>query len=349
MPDIAFTDADFHASDPDHDDPMDVTVKIARYDVSKVLVDQGSSVNILYWSTFKKMDLSEDLIAPSNKQIVGFSGERVDTRGYLDLRTRLGTCRDAPELRVRFLLVEANTSYNALIGRSCLNAFGAIVSTPHLAMKFPTERGTICTVRADQRTARQCYVAGLKVTPFLPARRARGAETAAIDLDPRTNIDERLHPQGDVKPFPLGADLPKPRTSVGALRYTMTDMPGIHPGVMAHKLSILREACPVAQKKRRFGEDKREAIQVEVTKLMNAQFIREITYTTWLSNIVMVKKSNGQWRMCVDFTDLNKACPKDSYPLPSIDRLVDGASGHVVLNFLDAYSGYNQIPMYESD
>ncbi|XP_052726197.1 uncharacterized protein LOC128194674 [Vigna angularis] len=63
----------------------------------------------------------------------------------------------------------------------------------------------------------------------------------------------------------------------------------------------------------------------------------------------MVKKSNGQWRMCVDFTDLNKACPKDSYPLPSIDRLVDGASGHVILSFLDAYSRYNQIPMYEPD
>ncbi|XP_047171487.1 uncharacterized protein LOC124839644 [Vigna umbellata] len=150
IPDITFIDADFHAPDPDHDDPMVITAEIARYDVSKVLVDQGSSVNILYWTTFKKMDFSEDLIAPFNEQIVGFAGERVDTRGYLDLRTRLGTSRDAPKLRVRFLHVEANTSCNALLGRPCLKAFGAIVSTPHLAMKFPTERGTICTVRADQ-------------------------------------------------------------------------------------------------------------------------------------------------------------------------------------------------------
>ncbi|XP_017419350.1 uncharacterized protein LOC108329586 [Vigna angularis] len=235
-------------------------------------------------------------------------------------------------------------------------------------MKIPTERGTICTVRADQRTTRQCYVAGLKVTPFVPTKRARGAETAAIDLDPRTNIDERLHPQGDVKFLSLSADASK-NTNIGAdltlkdeqdlrhrlranadlFAWTASDMPGIHPGVMAHKLSIFREARPVAQKKRRFGEEKRKAIQVEVEKLMNAQFIRELNYTTWLSNVVMVKKSNGQWRMCVDFTDLNKACPKDSYPLPSIDRLVDGASGHVVLSFLDAYSGYNQIPMYAPD
>ncbi|XP_017423558.2 uncharacterized protein LOC108332762 [Vigna angularis] len=258
---------DRHAVDPDHDDPMVITAEIARYDVKKVLIDQGSSVNILYWTTFLKMDLSEDLIAPFNEQIVGFVGERVDTRGYLDLRTRLGTGREARELRVRFLLVEANTSYNALVGRPCLNAFGGIVSTRHLAMKLPTERGTVCTVRADQRTTRQCYVAGLKVTPFMPPRRARGAETAAIDLDPRTNIDDHLHPQGDLKTFQLGADASKTTTIGGSLEphdehdltkilksnadlfaWVATDMMGIHPGVMTHKLSIFKEACPIAQR-----------------------------------------------------------------------------------------------------
>nr|KYP41659.1 Retrovirus-related Pol polyprotein from transposon 17.6 [Cajanus cajan] len=72
-------------------------------------------------------------------------------------------------------------------------------------------------------------------------------------------------------------------------------------------------------------------------------------YSTWLANVVMVKKSNGKWRMCTDYTDLNKACPKDAYPLPHIDALVDGAAGHFRLSFLDAYSGYNQIPMYPPD
>lgn len=72
-------------------------------------------------------------------------------------------------------------------------------------------------------------------------------------------------------------------------------------------------------------------------------------YTTWLVNVVMVKKSNGKWRMCTDFTDLNKACPKDTYPFPSIDNLVDGVFGYEVLSFLDAYLGYNQIPMYPPD
>jgi len=97
------------------------------------------------------------------------------------------------------------------------------------------------------------------------------------------------------------------------------------------------------------GEERRRAVEEEVRKLEGADFIKEIKYTTWLANVVMVKKTSGKWRMCTDFTDLNKACPKDAYPLPNIDRLVDGASGHNFLSFLDAYSGYNQIPMYGPD
>lgn len=130
MPPITFTDDDFHAPDPDQDDPMVITAEIARYEISKVLIDQGSSVNILYWKTFQQMDISEDLIVPFHEQIVGFAGLRVDTRGYIDLWTYLGTGRSGDERTVRYLLVEANTSYNVLLGRPCLNAFRAIVPTP---------------------------------------------------------------------------------------------------------------------------------------------------------------------------------------------------------------------------
>ena len=80
-----------------------------------------------------------------------------------------------------------------------------------------------------------------------------------------------------------------------------------------------------------------------------AKFIREVYYPDWLANVVMVKKANGKWRMCVDFTDLNKACPKDSYPLPRIDQLVDSTAGHKLLSFMDAFSGYNQIRMNDAD
>ena len=90
-----------------------------------------------------------------------------------------------------------------------------------------------------------------------------------------------------------------------------------------------------------FAPERDSAIKDEVQKLMVAKFIREVYYPDWLANVVMVKKANNKWRMCVDFTDLNKACPKDSYPLPRIDQLVDSTAGHKLLSFMDTFSGYN--------
>ena len=98
-----------------------------------------------------------------------------------------------------------------------------------------------------------------------------------------------------------------------------------------------------------FALERDQAIAEEVRKLQEASFIREVYYPDWLTNVVMVKKASGKWRMCVDFTDLNKAFPKDSYPLPRVDVLVDSTARHQLLSFMDAFSGYNQIRMHEDD
>ena len=82
---------------------------------------------------------------------------------------------------------------------------------------------------------------------------------------------------------------------------------------------------------------------------MTVWFIQEVYYPEWLANVVLVKKANGNWRMCVDFTGLNKACPKDNFPLPRIDQLVDSTAGHKLLTFMDAFSRYNQIRMVTED
>ena len=81
-------------------------------------------------------------------------------------------------------------------------------------------------------------------------------------------------------------------------------------------------------------------------KLLNAKLIREIQYPDWIANVVMVKKSTEKWRTCIDYIDLNKACPKDSFPLSKIDQLVDTTVGHQLLSFMDAFSGCNQIRMH---
>ena len=95
------------------------------------------------------------------------------------------------------------------------------------------------------------------------------------------------------------------------------------------------------RKKRVFAPEWDNTIKEEVQKLTTAKFNREVYYSNWLANVVIVKKANGKWRMCVDFTDLSKACSEDSYPLPRIDQLVDLIGGHQLLSFMDAFSGYN--------
>ena len=87
----------------------------------------------------------------------------------------------------------------------------------------------------------------------------------------------------------------------------------------------------------------------EVTKLLMAGFIQEVYYPDWLANVILVKKANGKWRICVDFMDLKKACPKDSFSLPRIDQLVDSTARHKLLTFMDTFLGYNQKKMAEED
>lgn len=96
-------------------------------------------------------------------------------------------------------------------------------------------------------------------------------------------------------------------------------MPGVPKEVIEHMLALRPNKVPVKQKLRRFAPDRRDAIKSELDKLLKAGFIREVNQLEWLANPIMVRKSNGKWRMCVDFTDLNKACPKDDFPLPRID------------------------------
>ena len=103
------------------------------------------------------------------------------------------------------------------------------------------------------------------------------------------------------------------------------------------------------QKVRRQAQDRQDFISREVKKLKLANMVREVLHPTWVANPVVVPKANETLRMCVDFTDLNKACPKDPYPLPRIDQIVDSTAGCDLLCFLDAFSGYHQIKMAEED
>ena len=127
------------------------------------------------------------------------------------------------------------------------------------------------------------------------------------------------------------------------------EAPGLDPKFICHHLNVNPSITPKRQPPRRPSKEHVEAVKSEVTKLKQAGATKEVFYPQWLANTVVVKKKIGKWRVCVDFTDLNRACPRDPFPMPRIDPLVDAAVGHPRMSFLDAFQGYHQIPLALDD
>ena len=126
-------------------------------------------------------------------------------------------------------------------------------------------------------------------------------------------------------------------------------MGGIDPVVITHRLNVSLSFNPFKQKRRSFAPEREKAINEEVGKLLQADAIREVKYPEWLANVVLFKKANCKWQLCIDFTYINRVCPKDSFLLSRIDLIVDATAGHELLSFMDAFSGYNQISMDPND
>ena len=139
------------------------------------------------------------------------------------------------------------------------------------------------------------------------------------------------------------------RENKDVFAWSHRDIPRIDPLMAVHKLNIDPGYPLVRQKKRRFTPERNRIISDEIDRLLEIDAIDPCQYPDWLSNVVVVKKKNGKWKVCINFTNLNKACPKDSFPLPKIDQLVDATTSYERMSFLDAYLGYNQIRMHEAD
>ncbi|KAK8957538.1 hypothetical protein KSP39_PZI001121 [Platanthera zijinensis] len=206
---------------------------------------------------------------------------------------------------IQFIVVDAPSSYHAIFGRPLLNKYRAIISTYHLAIKFCKD-GRQCRVRSDPRQARECYV------PIAEGEERKLSINSELPEDQRAELISCLLKNLDV------------------FAWSAEDMPGVDPDVACHHLNVDPAAKPVQQKKRDVAVKLAEPIREEVAKLLKAHFVQEVQYPEWVSNVVMVKKPGGKWRMCVDFTRLNKACPK-------------------FMSFLDAFTGYHQIRMHKPD
>ena len=197
-----------------------------------------------------------------------------------------------------------------------------------------------------------------------------GKETLQItSLDHRTvKDDQRASLVNDLEDFPLSEDLckvvkigsrlpdPLKKQLVSFLKeyhdvfvWTYDNMPGIDFRVLVHRLSNNAKMKPIRHKRRNMNAERSLVVKEEVDKFLKAGFVKKARYRKWLANVVMMKKANKKWRMCVDFIDLYKACPKDNFPLLRIDQLVDATTRRELLRFMNAYSRYNQIKMHESD
>jgi len=127
------------------------------------------------------------------------------------------------------------------------------------------------------------------------------------------------------------------------------EAPGVDPSFICHHLNVNPSVTPKKQPHQRPLKEHANVVRDEVIKLKKVWAIKKVFYPEWLANTVAVKKKSGKWRVCVDFTDLNKACPKDPFPMPWIDQLVDATVSYPRMSFLDAFQGYHQIPLALSD
>ena len=139
------------------------------------------------------------------------------------------------------------------------------------------------------------------------------------------------------------------KRNIDVFAWNAYEAPGVDPEFICHHLKDYPLITPRKQPPRRPSKEHAEAVREEVTKLKQAGTIKEVFYPEWLANTVVVKKKSGKWRVCIDFTDLNKACPKDPFPIPKIDQLVDATVGHPRMSFLDAFQGYHQISLALDD
>ncbi|XP_050276061.1 uncharacterized protein LOC126718038 [Quercus robur] len=321
---ITFTEEEAERIHHPHDDAIVITLLIADYTTRRVLVDNGSSADILYLPAFQQMKLGRDRLRPVNSPLVGFGGMRVQPVGTVTLPVVVGAYPQQVTKDVSFLVVDCSSSYNAIIGRPTLNSWRAVMSTYHLSVKFPTDYG-VGQVQGDQLAARECYLAMLATDEQVQTMTIEEKRVVVepIEVLEDVPLDER-NPERCTR---VGADLERGvkenlvqflRKNVDVFAWSHEDMPGIDPNVITHRLNVCPSSKPIRQKKRVFAPERENAIKDEVQKLMAAKFIREVYYP-------------------------------DCYPLPRIDQLVDSTAGHKLLSFMDAFSGYNQIRMDKVD
>jgi len=185
--DITFTKEDLRDVVPHDNNPIVISLVTAGRMVHRVLVDQGSSTNVMFWPTFGKLQLSPDQLRPYVGCLYGFAGDQVEVRGCIELRTTFTDGVASRTEKIRYLVVNTPSAYKILLGRPTLNRIGAVPSTRHMKVKLPSMEGVVITIRSDQKEAKKCYENSLKnkrsvchVTTTLPPGVEPGQENRRV-------------------------------------------------------------------------------------------------------------------------------------------------------------------------
>ncbi|GJV57825.1 reverse transcriptase domain-containing protein [Tanacetum coccineum] len=327
--------------------PMIIEAEIGGHCVHRMYVDGGSALEILYEHCFSRLrpEIKRQLI-PATTPLIGFSDEIIWPIGQIQLLVTIGDEEHSASALMNFVVVRLPSPYNGIIRRPGVRKLHAVPSTVHEMLKIPVDGG-VTTLKSNRLVSLECaMVSGSERT--LPVSESTVEERIKVAINPEypeqtIMIGSTLTEEGRNKLCSLL------QRNLDIFAWKPTDMTGVPRHIAEHRLNVRKGCSPVRQKKRRQAADRNQAIQEEVGKLVEAGIMREVHYHDWLSNPVMVRKHDNSWRMCVDFKDLNKACPKDGYPQPEIDWQVESLCGFPFKCFLDAYKGYHQIQMAKED
>ncbi|GJR94338.1 reverse transcriptase domain-containing protein [Tanacetum coccineum] len=327
--------------------PMIIEVEMGGHFVHRVYIDGGASSEILYEHCFVKLRKEiRDQMVPATTHLIGFSGETIWPLGQIALLVKIGDEVHSTSAWMNFMVIRSPSQHNAIIGRPGIRKIRVVPSTAHGMLKFPVEDGTV-TLQSSRVIPMECaMISGPSIQP------------PAVNQVLEEKINIAIHPEYPEQTVAIGSTLTEKgrkelcsllKQNLDIFAWKPADMTGVPRNIAEHRLNIREGYSPVRQKKRGQAPERNKVIQEEVEKLVDAGIMKEVHYHSWLSNPVMVKKHDGTWRMCVDFKDLNNACPKDCYPLPEIDWKVESLCGYSFKCFLDAYKGYHQIKMAKED
>nr|XP_021851788.1 uncharacterized protein LOC110791347 [Spinacia oleracea] len=361
FPKVEICEADGGKITAPHDDPLVIELNVANLKVKRILVDTGSSSDIINLACLNRLEHDPKTIEKIHYHIIEFGGSTIHPQGIISLPLRVGGRHQSRNLNVRFLIVKDLTAYNIILGRTTLNQEKAIFVTHLMLMKYVCDKGMVGTIHGDQQHARDFYLTTLNPEAWGSGNTHEGKAGSKRKLDD-TEVKikketftiatshmeaRRPEPVGGHHEIFLDESHPDRTVPVGV---SPNDQLGEEMVLLLREFhDIFSFTVEEMPKKRNHGEARNKAAVEEVKKPLDADFIRPSQYPDWVANVVIVPKPNVSWRMCADYTDLNKACPKDNFPLPKIDRLVDSTAGHAMMSFMDAYSGFHQIPLCPDD